>query len=129
MICAHFDRIFYQALRFLESDELEKEVNDMCTAARSKGITGVPITIIDSKWAVTGGQSADVYIQVSRCLSVTFDCSIRRRSSRNSPRPVLALPHPPCLPQQWRPTFAHDIIERPQLLFVSFETAVVGDLS
>ena len=65
-----------QALRFLESDELEKEVNDMCIVARSKGITGVPITIIDSKWAVTGGQSADVYIQVNRYLSVTFDSSI-----------------------------------------------------
>ena len=64
MILSHFDPKFNQALRFLESDELEKEVNDMCTAARSKGITGVPITIIDGKWAVTGGQSADVYIQV-----------------------------------------------------------------
>ena len=71
-ILSHFDRRFTQALRFRESDELEKEVNDMCTAARSKGITGVPITIIDGKWAVTGGQSADVYIQVNQCLTIMF---------------------------------------------------------
>lgn len=76
MISVHLIASCGQALRFLESDELEKEVNDMCTAARSKGITGVPITIIDSKWAVTGGQSADVYVQVSSCLSVTLNCSI-----------------------------------------------------
>jgi hypothetical protein len=73
MILSHFDPMFNQALRFLESDELEKEVDDMCTAARSKGITGVPITIIDGKWAVTGGQSADVYIQVNKCLTTMFD--------------------------------------------------------
>ncbi|KAK2460990.1 hypothetical protein APHAL10511_007460 [Amanita phalloides] len=64
-----------EALRFLESDELDKEVNDMCTAARSKGITGVPITIIDGKWAVTGGQSADVYIQIFKKLAATGACT------------------------------------------------------
>lgn len=32
--------------------------------ARINGITGVPVTIIDGKWAVTGGQQSDVYIQV-----------------------------------------------------------------
>lgn len=53
-----------QAVAFLESDELEKEVNSMCDEARSKGITGVPMTIIDGKWAVSGGQSSDVFIQV-----------------------------------------------------------------
>ncbi|KAF8626395.1 hypothetical protein AX17_006562 [Amanita inopinata Kibby_2008] len=59
-----------QAIQFLESDELEKEVNDMCVAARSKGITGVPMTIIDGKWAITGSQSADVYVQIFKRLAV-----------------------------------------------------------
>ncbi len=36
----------------------------MCNNARSQGITGVPMTIIDDKWAVSGGQSSDVFIQV-----------------------------------------------------------------
>ncbi|TFK28160.1 thioredoxin-like protein [Coprinopsis marcescibilis] len=56
-------------IEFLKSDELEKEVNDLCNAARSKGITGVPITIIDEKWAVSGGQSSDVYIQIFKKLA------------------------------------------------------------
>jgi len=50
---------------FLESDELEKEIDTMCDEAKSRGITGVPMTIIDGKWAVSGGQSQDVFIQVS----------------------------------------------------------------
>lgn len=56
--------IYIQAVAFLESDELEKEVNTMCDDARSRGITGVPMTIIDGKWAVSGVQSADVFTQV-----------------------------------------------------------------
>jgi len=57
------------AIAFLESDELVKEVNAMCDDARSKGITGVPMTIIDGKWAVSGGQSSDVFIQIFRKLA------------------------------------------------------------
>jgi hypothetical protein len=53
-----------QAVAFLNSDEFEKEIDTMCDEARSKGITGVPMTIIDRKWAVSGGQSSDVFIQV-----------------------------------------------------------------
>lgn len=49
----------------MQSDELEKEVNAMCDEAKLKGITGVPMTIIDGKWAVSGGQSKDVFVQVS----------------------------------------------------------------
>lgn len=36
----------------------------MMTEARKKGISGVPFVIIDGKWAVSGGQTADVYTQV-----------------------------------------------------------------
>lgn len=42
----------------------------MCSAARSKGITGVPMTIIDGKWAVSGGQSSEVFIQVRKMESL-----------------------------------------------------------
>jgi predicted DsbA family dithiol-disulfide isomerase len=52
-------------MAFLESNELENEVDAMCDDARNKGITGVPVIIIDGKWAISGGQSSDVFIQVS----------------------------------------------------------------
>ncbi|RDB25514.1 hypothetical protein Hypma_006475 [Hypsizygus marmoreus] len=58
-----------EALKFLRSDELEKEVNEMCDKARNIGITGVPMTIIDGKWAVSGGQSSDVFIQIFKKLA------------------------------------------------------------
>lgn len=54
-----------QTTAFLESNELEKEVDAMCDDVRNKGITGVPVIIIDGKWAISGGQSSDVFIQVS----------------------------------------------------------------
>jgi len=57
------------ATAFLESTELEKEVDAMCDDARSKGITGVPVTIIDGKWAISGGQSSDVFIQIFKKLA------------------------------------------------------------
>ncbi|KAJ2917402.1 hypothetical protein MD484_g2987, partial [Candolleomyces efflorescens] len=57
------------ALAFLESDELAKEVEDMSNAARAKGITGVPVVVIDGKWAVSGGQSSEVYVQIFKKLA------------------------------------------------------------
>lgn len=41
----------------------------MMTEARRKGVNGVPFVVIDGKWAVSGGQTAEVYSQV-RCLCV-----------------------------------------------------------
>ncbi|KAF8802442.1 thioredoxin-like protein [Phlegmacium glaucopus] len=58
-----------EATAFLESDELVKEVDAMCDDARSKGITGVPVIIIDGKWAISGGQSSDVFIQIFKKLA------------------------------------------------------------
>jgi len=58
-----------EAVKFLKSDELEKEVNAMCEKARTIGITGVPMTIIDGKWAVSGGQSSDVFVQIFKKLA------------------------------------------------------------
>ncbi|KAG6888928.1 hypothetical protein C0995_004941 [Termitomyces sp. Mi166 len=63
------DQNLLQAVKFLQSDELEKEVENMCDKARSIGITGVPLTIIDGRWAVSGGQSSDVYIQIFKKLA------------------------------------------------------------
>lgn len=37
----------------------------MINEAREDGVSGVPMTIINDKWAVSGGQSADVYYGVS----------------------------------------------------------------
>ena len=37
----------------------------MMTEARRKGVNGVPFVVIDGKWAVSGGQTAEVYSQVS----------------------------------------------------------------
>ncbi|KAG6857217.1 hypothetical protein H0H87_007636 [Tephrocybe sp. NHM501043] len=58
-----------EAVRFLESDELEREVDTKCEKARNIGITGVPLIIIDGKWAVSGGQSSDVFVQIFKKLA------------------------------------------------------------
>jgi len=58
-----------EAIAFLNSNELEDEVNNMCDEARAKGITGVPLTVIDGKWAVSGGQSSDVFVQIFKRLA------------------------------------------------------------
>jgi len=58
-----------KALAFLESDEFESEVNKYADCVRAKGITGVPVTVIDSKWAVSGGQSSDVFVQIFKKLA------------------------------------------------------------
>lgn len=51
-------------MTFLQSDELEDVVRRKCADAQKKGITGVPFTVIDGKWAVSGGQTADMYLKV-----------------------------------------------------------------
>lgn len=45
----------------------------MCKDARSKGIKGVPVIIIDGKWAISGGQSSDVFIQVSYSFLIGYE--------------------------------------------------------
>lgn len=55
---------------FLKSDELLGEVEKQMVEVRRKGVTGVPFVVIDGKWAVSGGQSAETYVQVR-----LFDCS------------------------------------------------------
>jgi predicted DsbA family dithiol-disulfide isomerase len=36
----------------------------MQNEACRNGVTGVPFTIVENKWAIAGGQSAEVYVQV-----------------------------------------------------------------
>ena len=36
----------------------------MMVDVRKKGVTGVPFVVIDGRWAVSGGQSAETYVQV-----------------------------------------------------------------
>ncbi|KAK7032828.1 polyketide biosynthesis associated protein [Favolaschia claudopus] len=58
-----------EAIAFLNTNELEDEVNSMCDEARAKGVTGVPLVVIDGKWAVSGGQSSDVFVQIFQKLA------------------------------------------------------------
>ena len=59
-----------QALEFLKSDEYLTEVEKQMVEVRRKGVTGVPFVVIDGKWAVSGGQSAETYVQVVLFISL-----------------------------------------------------------
>ena len=43
---------------------MEPEVNQLYDKARAMGISGVPVIIIDGKWAIKGGHSSEVFVQV-----------------------------------------------------------------
>jgi predicted DsbA family dithiol-disulfide isomerase len=58
-----------QALDFLETDECAEEVDQIMNDARMHGVTGVPFTVINGKWAISGAHDADVYCQVSLSAS------------------------------------------------------------
>jgi predicted DsbA family dithiol-disulfide isomerase len=61
-----------QARAWLKGNELADEVNNLVESAKSNGVTGVPFTVIDGKWAVGGGQPPDVYYQIfSKLAAVT----------------------------------------------------------
>ena len=51
-------------MSFLESDELLDEVETMINESKKKGISGVPFIVINGKWAVSGGQTAEIFAQV-----------------------------------------------------------------
>ncbi|TCD62122.1 hypothetical protein EIP91_007459 [Steccherinum ochraceum] len=53
-----------EALEWFKTDECLGEVEQMMIDVRRKGVTGVPFVVIDNKWAVSGGQSADTYTQI-----------------------------------------------------------------
>ncbi|TBU32638.1 thioredoxin-like protein [Dichomitus squalens] len=58
-----------EAIEFLTSDEYQEEVETMAAEARKKGVTGVPFTVINGRWAVSGGQTSEVFGQIFRKLA------------------------------------------------------------
>ncbi|GJE94769.1 thioredoxin-like protein [Phanerochaete sordida] len=72
-----------EAVSFLESTECLDEVERMMNEARKKGVNGVPFVVIDGKWAVSGGQTAEVYAQILKKLA---------NSEPTTPRPTHAAP-------------------------------------
>ncbi|KAI0775313.1 thioredoxin-like protein [Trametes elegans] len=58
-----------QAVAFLKSDEYHAHVEQLAVEARKRGVTGVPFTVINGRWAVSGGQTSDVYAQIFRKLA------------------------------------------------------------
>lgn len=57
--------VLNQALELLESSAYKEEVEEMMEEAQEKGIPGVPFTVINQKWAIAGGQTAEVFYSVS----------------------------------------------------------------
>ncbi|EIN03776.1 thioredoxin-like protein [Punctularia strigosozonata HHB-11173 SS5] len=57
------------ALDFLETDECQPEVEALIADARRKGVSGVPFNVIDGKWVISGGQTADVFVQIFNKLA------------------------------------------------------------
>jgi len=53
-----------EAVAWLKGNELADEVTALVDAAKANGVTGVPFTVIDGKWAVGGGQPPDVFYQI-----------------------------------------------------------------
>ena len=71
----------------------------MAMEARKKGVTGVPFTIINGRWAVSGGQTSEVYGQVRNAKLGSSSADVLRfRSSASSQardRFTPFLPHRP----------------------------------
>jgi hypothetical protein len=57
--------LLHQTLAFLESSACKEEVEELIEEAHDRGISGVPYTVINSKWAIAGGQTAETYYNVS----------------------------------------------------------------
>jgi len=62
-----------EAIQFLKSDDLKDEVYKLAEVVRSKGITGIPVTVIDCKWLLSGSQSSEMYVQIFKKLA-TASC-------------------------------------------------------
>lgn len=74
-----------EAIEFLKSDALKEEVNKMTGDARTVGVKGVPITIIEGKWTVHGAQPADTYVQIFRKLASSAPDSASTPESSATP--------------------------------------------
>jgi predicted DsbA family dithiol-disulfide isomerase len=58
-----------QALQFLKSDELKSDVTNFMDAARQGGVKGVPVTVVQEKWAIEGTQKAECLTSVRQVYS------------------------------------------------------------
>ncbi|KAF8477776.1 thioredoxin-like protein [Russula ochroleuca] len=81
-----------EALSFIKSEECLATVNHQVSEARAKGVTGVPFTIIDRKWAISGGQSAPVFVAIFSKLAEAAGSP----SSQLSTSPTGLLQQVPC---------------------------------
>ena len=54
-----------EAMEWIEGGELEQEVKNLSRDAAAKGVKGVPFTVIDGRWAVSGCQKPECYYKVS----------------------------------------------------------------
>ncbi|KAF7972535.1 hypothetical protein HWV62_17838 [Athelia sp. TMB] len=57
-----------EALAFLKSDALAREVEALIAQARASGIKGSPVVIVDGRFKLDGVQTTDTYVQVFRRL-------------------------------------------------------------
>jgi hypothetical protein len=62
--------IHADTLAFLRSTELEAEVKEQSGQAAKKGITGVPFSVIERRWAVSGCQKPECYYKVGLVFGV-----------------------------------------------------------
>ncbi|KAK4704445.1 hypothetical protein P7C70_g1767, partial [Phenoliferia sp. Uapishka_3] len=58
-----------EALAFLRTDELKKEVQEEIVKAQQKGISGVPFTTLQNKWGISGAQETETFLEVFRKLA------------------------------------------------------------
>lgn len=65
-----------EAIEFLKGDELKEDVVKMAEAAKGNGVKGVPLVIIDGRWALSGGQRAEIFVQVGHPSVFSGTCSL-----------------------------------------------------
>jgi len=58
-----------EAITYLNSNEDIQAVDDQVDAARKRGISGVPVLVIEGKWLISGGQTRDVYLQIFKKMA------------------------------------------------------------
>ncbi|GAA5978493.1 hypothetical protein JCM11641_007962 [Rhodosporidiobolus odoratus] len=54
------------ALTFLESEEMKEEVNKGITKSQMRGISGVPYTIVNGQFGISGAQETETFKEVFR---------------------------------------------------------------
>lgn len=61
-----------ETIDFLKSPAYRDRVEDMIEEAQDQGITGVPYTVINNKWAIAGGQTAETYYNIFERMALTY---------------------------------------------------------